>query len=723
MGRAKRRRRNQDAELGIAVAEPHSAPESAPESGPESSAAPAEEVAAPSAWLPFRSWYLLLVPVLAFVVYGNSLGGEFVWDDRPLIVEDYSIKSLEYFGEIFTNDFFSRNESDLAYGYYRPTITLTYVLDYALWGAEALGFHVTNVLLHAAGSLLLVLALMRLGMGRWGAWFAGLLFVVHPIHTENVAWISGRTDVTAFLLTIATFLAYTYAIDAAGKGRSAKVWAGATGGLFLLALLAKEMAVVLLPWIFCLHLHRGDAVKRAVLRTLPLTGVFLLYLIWRFAVVQVPAPGQPEMHTPVAMVLSALPIVFRYLGWLLVPFDQSAYVQNPYVTGVFDVRFLLSVVGAAAVAVGLRRWFSTRRSLCLLVFALLSSFLPIINIVRIAAPIDMGAVMAERFAYFPSAPFLALVAAGVGLLGTRWAGSDRGRRTLLVGGAALLVAVPAGATVLRNRVWQNDLFLYEDMLERVSDSPLIWSNLTNYYIRIGDFDQAQATMERVTHFGKDSYFYSCSQAQLHMSRGEFEAAIPFQEGIVADAPKENVVARSNLAYLYQVSGRLEEASVLLEALLEDGKTYSSVHLNLAQTRQQQGRFEEAREQYALALESQPDSIPIGIAWAALEMGFEDYAQAEEIFRSLIRLHAEDPRLYHNLALVQQRREQNRDALASFHRAVELDPDYARARLGYATLLREEGDDAAARIQLEEVLRRAPGSPFAEEAEQALRGGD
>ena len=73
---------------------------------------------------------LLLVPVLAIFVYLNALDGEFVWDDRKLIVSDYTIKSFDNITELFVNDFFYRNENDLAYGYYRPIISVTYLMDF-----------------------------------------------------------------------------------------------------------------------------------------------------------------------------------------------------------------------------------------------------------------------------------------------------------------------------------------------------------------------------------------------------------------------------------------------------------------------------------------------------------------------------------------------------------------------------------------------------------------
>ena len=667
----------------------------------------------------FRMLYLLAIPLLAFAAYGNSLVGEFVWDDRPLIIEDHTVKSFDYLEEIFTNDFFSRNEHDIAYGYYRPIVSVTYVIDYAIWGEHALGYHLTNVLMHSMATVLLVLILMRIGFGGWTALLAGLLFAVHPIHTESVTWISGRTDVLALLLTLGALLAHCFLVEGEREGRRRWVHHGLVYLLFALALLAKEMAVVLLPWIFFHRWYESDW-KTALRRTLPLVAVPVLYGLWRFVVIDIPAPQQSELHSAGAVVLSALPTVLRYFAWMVAPYAQEAYVQNPYVTGLADPRLLVAVPAAIVVGVLLYRSFRTHRAVCLLVLALLSSFLPLLNVVRIAGPDDMGAVMAERFAYFPSAPFLALVAAGFGILATRLLRVEAGRRGLAIGGAALLLAAMTGATAVRNRVWNNDLALFEDMRAKTPEAPLIWSHLAFYHLRRGELAEAEQAIEVLDRLSPDTYWSLATRASLHVTRGEFEAAVAPQEKIIALTSEPNAPALNNLAFLYVRTGRSAQAIPILEDLTREGQNYSSVHANLALAYEQQGRLDEARRYFRSALEAAPDSVPIGLAWATFESKQSRLADAEAIFRGLLEHHPTDPSLHQNLAIVLLQAGKEQNASLCLQRAIGLDPNYVRARLTYGKLLQRQGEAAQARAQFEEVIRRAPNSDYERQARELLK---
>ena len=229
----------------------------------------------------------LAVALVAFAVFANALGGDFVWDDRPLILGDYMVKSFDHLDHLFTNDFFFRDENDLAYGYYRPLTTLTYVLDYALHAEEPFGYHVTNGLLHALGSALVVLMLRRLELGWRVAVLAGALFAVHPIHSENVAWIAGRTDLVAFALSAISVLLHCGSLERArgSTGRRARVVGAAL--VFALALLAKEMAVVVVAWLGLVHLVlRKEGWGTALRAVAPYAAVFVLYGVWRRLVVR-----------------------------------------------------------------------------------------------------------------------------------------------------------------------------------------------------------------------------------------------------------------------------------------------------------------------------------------------------------------------------------------------------------------------------------------------------
>src|SRR5262245_38336889 len=183
--------------------------------------------------------------LVAIAVYVPALAGGFVWDDQALIVENTGIRSWSHLGEILSRDFFHLHDDPQPYGYYRPIITLSYLLEYHAWGLEPIGYHATNVLMHAAGTMLVALILRRLRFQDGVCFSVALLFAVHPIHTENVAWIAGRTDLFAFVLTGTAFLLHPRVTEfdpARGSGRGGTWILGlASSTAFALGLLAKEM--------------------------------------------------------------------------------------------------------------------------------------------------------------------------------------------------------------------------------------------------------------------------------------------------------------------------------------------------------------------------------------------------------------------------------------------------------------------------------------------------
>ena len=144
-----------------------------------------------------------LIVAATLLVYANALGNAFLWDDHFLVVGNTAIKHWANVATIFVHPLFP---DAIGSRYYRPLQTLTYLLDYQLWGLRPWGFHLTNMLLHAGTAVLLYrLGLVVLRDAR-AALAGALLFAVHPIHTEAVTYVSGRSDPLAAFLMLAAAL-------------------------------------------------------------------------------------------------------------------------------------------------------------------------------------------------------------------------------------------------------------------------------------------------------------------------------------------------------------------------------------------------------------------------------------------------------------------------------------------------------------------------------------
>ncbi|MEI6084583.1 MAG: tetratricopeptide repeat protein [Verrucomicrobiota bacterium] len=208
-------------------------------------------------------WAGLLV-VLTIAVYIPALSAGFIWDDDVLLTENLLVRTTSGLGQLWI--------PSKTIDYYPVTWT-SFWIEYRLWGLDATGYHVTNILLHILGALLVWQILERLRVR--GAWFAALLFAIHPVNVESVAWIAERKNTLSlvfYALTVLYFLRDNRRSD----------WIAV--GMFLLALLSKT-AGVMLPAVLllCSWWQRGTIHRRDLFRTIPffaLAAVFAAITLW-----------------------------------------------------------------------------------------------------------------------------------------------------------------------------------------------------------------------------------------------------------------------------------------------------------------------------------------------------------------------------------------------------------------------------------------------------------
>ena len=210
----------------------------------------------------------LSLPLLSFLLLLPLLGYGFLSDDFPLIVANPRLQSWSLFFQNLLTPFFSFPANPQLH-YWRPTTLLSYALELRLWGVSPWGFHLTNILLHTANTLLLYLLLKRFRPEGALPWTASLLFLLHPAHGENIAWISGRTDLLAFLF-LALSLLFRLEYEERKRGLSISLL------FFTLALLSKEAALLFLPLLFLLFPSKG--LKNRLLLLLPYLSLLPLYL-------------------------------------------------------------------------------------------------------------------------------------------------------------------------------------------------------------------------------------------------------------------------------------------------------------------------------------------------------------------------------------------------------------------------------------------------------------
>jgi tetratricopeptide (TPR) repeat protein len=405
----------------------------------------------------------ILCALVAVLVHWRALGNGFALDDVRLVESNPAIVSLAHLPRLFVEPYW--NVSGENYGLYRPLTIVSFAVNRALLGAGPFGFHLVNVLLHAAVAALAWLCLRRAGTHYGTAFLGGLLFAVLPIHTEAVANVAGRAELLSALFVLGAWVAHRRANDAGAKaGR----WQLGAAGLYLAAILSKESAVLAPVLFFADDVLRGrDAAPRRGRLVLEYAMVCAVMLGLRALALGVhqSAVGTIPLDNPAAAagwwprVLTAVWVQFKYALLCLAPrhlVSDYSFDAIPVARSLADPRVLAGVAFVAALFATAAWGWKCSRPVTLAVVVWTVFFLPSANLL-----FPTGTIMAERLAYLPS---LGLCLA-IGHFGAAFAAgreppaAARVRLTIVVALAAVAVSGFAARTWVRVPDWKSNLAL------------------------------------------------------------------------------------------------------------------------------------------------------------------------------------------------------------------------------------------------------------------------
>lgn len=651
-----------------------------------------------------RHWFAAAWLALAVgLPYANALANGFVWDDVALIQQDDRIRSLDHLGEIFSQDFFEHANEQVKYGYYRPVITVSYMFDYALWGVDPTGYHLTNLVLHWLCALgVYAFALVVVGVGPAAALAAAVIFAVHPVHTESVSWISGRTDVLATALVLAAWLFAARAERASSVGaRRALVVTSSV--VFLLAVLAKETALILPLLVFVFDLGRLPW-RRALVRSIPHGLVVAIYAVLRFGVVRVDAT--PFTDRPLLTHLAtASKALWRYLGELFWPLPLQAYLQHPWL----DMGSATAWLFLASACVPLAWLYACWRLRWLTPFRLVAGFglalLPHAGLWRVSGPSDMGLVMAERFLYLPSVFFCI----AIGALAFAW---PRARSVAPLALAGVVIG-SASAVAKRNPDWRDDGTLMHATLPHAPDASLLHLRLGAYQSLRGDHAAAVKSLHTALDLhrretGSESPPLVLDLAVAMRRAGDSSGALALLEPLVAlgyDPP----AVLYNLGETLRLLRRPDEARAALESCVRADASFVGAHLSLSRLEAEGGRLDYALAHYEQALALSHDDVGLLLWGGDLRRMRGEVDAAEQAYRRALAI---DPAFAHAeaaLGAVAAERGDQARARKHFDRALELEPELHEARVALAVLHARAGELDEAATELDAVLDRAPGN--------------
>jgi protein O-mannosyl-transferase len=505
-----------------------------------------------------------LVAVAAVLPYLNSLHAEFTFDD-VFLIRDNAAVHVRPAAELLTYVYYPGS-------LYRPLTMLTYAANATL-GRDPFAYHVVNLALHVLVSLAVLFLAQRLLGSRLAATIAGLVFAVHPIHTEAVTGVVGRAELLAALGVLACLGAFWRARDSAGVRRH--LWTALALAAFAAAMLAKESAFTAIGLLAVLQwwtaprgtpLFTPAVLRRRVAELLPYAAVAAAYLALRLTVVgglglidTVGAVDNPLAHTDVLTRLRTATIVlWQYLSVLTVPARLSAdysFNQIPLALSWSDPRFLAAAALFAALLAGA---VALAPRLPALIVAALFVAIPLALTANLLLPI--GTIKGERLLYLPSVGWCLAVGTLAALANRRHAGA-----TAIV--IVALVGTFATRTWLRNDDWRSDTTLFTATLASSPNSAKANYNGGVVLQRVGRLDEAAVYYRRALEILPGYASAAFGIGNVYRLKRLDAGALHWYEQSLRSEPR-SVETHTEIALLHLRHGELDAAEAAARSGLE-----------------------------------------------------------------------------------------------------------------------------------------------------------
>ena len=507
---------------------------------------------------------LVLIALVAFVVFANSLGGEFVYDDNRQILRNPLIQDSTLYGKALVSDVwaFKGDGSVAASNYYRPTFVAWLILNFKIFGASPLGWHALNVLLHILVCLLCFLLLRRWNISRNPAFAVSLIFAVHPVHTESVAWISGSPD----LLFAAAFLSSLLFADKFATRKKTLDLITALA-LYGVSLGAKEVAIFCAPIYFLIFSGRNQSIEesgktnRFITSNLYTAGYFAAiaaaFFLLRWAVlgkITQPVEDAANLRNAFLTVPSVFVFYFKQMVFPLVLGEN--YPLRPVVEISF-VNFILPLIISSLIIAALL--FAARKSnlrkigACLLLLPLL----PVLNVA--AFPSDQ--IVHDRYLYLPLFGLSIIV---FSLLEEFLHRKFPNKAGAVISGLAIILSIPLGTqTYLYNQIWKNNLALWSHNTKIDPTSAFTFVNYGAELSSAGRYPEAIEAFNRSIENRPNALAFM-GRARNFMALKRFDLAVNDLHTVI-NMPPESLNAYTlyqsyeTLAIVYTQTGETEKA--------------------------------------------------------------------------------------------------------------------------------------------------------------------
>ena len=620
-----------------------------------------------------------LITVLPLLIYLNSLGNTFVYDDYLTVTNNYFIREWRYLSAFFNQKYFVVS-NELTY---RPIVTLSYFVDYAIWQLRPWGYHLTNLIIHTINVYLVYFAAYYLFGNRTTAFISCLFFSIHPIFSEAVNAVSYREDLLSASFLLAAFILFVrYSQNPTGRSFIIRYPLSLLS--YLLAMVSKETAIVLpllilsYEFIFKRDLipNRQYLARRLIVNYGGYVVIGGLYLFLRFYLIHNPGewveyPGNSVFVNFIMMTK----VIGYYVKLLFVPTPLNADYVTPLTYSPADAAFIISAILLIITAILLVKKCRLSRTWTFSTIWFFVTLLPVLNIIPI------NNIMAERYLYIPGIGFTMLF----GSILTHSISGHGIYKLFRIGLIAIVFPLFIWSTVSRNRIWLNEFTFSTETIRRSPASFRIYNDLGFFYYHKGLNDAAIQAFKDSIRIRYNQPKAHCNLGAAYSLKGLNDAAIE-ELKVAIQLRNQYPEAHNNLGILYKRKGMLNEAVNEYIEALKVNPYYADAHNNLGSALIDQGRLDEA---------------------------LSEVEKAVKIRRNFALAH-------YNMAVIYFKKGQLSEAYNKLLEAYQLDPANADVHISLGVVYLDHfHDKAKALTHIKEALRLNPNHKQAEEMRKTI----
>ena len=538
----------------------------------------------------YRTLLLSLALVVSFAAFLPVLRNDFIdWDDPVYVTQNPAVLDLSPHGikNIFTS---------FHYGLYKPLVIFSFAVENHFFGLSSAAFHCDNLLLHLCNVAVVFFIFLRLCASAEAAFAIALLFGIHPMHVESVAWIVERKDTLYALFFLLSFYTYLRYRDGGGL----RVYA-LSCGLFVLSLMCKPMGVTLPAVLLLADYYKGRKISRETVYD----KLFFCAAALFFLLLNMGSAGaadvyyRPQGYTHLHNLLVASYGFLLYVIKAFFPFNLSVLYPYPQVqNGVLPAAYMVAPL-QAAVLCGATIFLARRNRAALFGFAFFAVTLaPGLQWAAVAPSVafDHYSYVSYLGLFFPLALFL-----------DEWRKNPRWRKTVLTGFCAV-AALFCVLTWQRALVWRDSVTLWSDVLVNYPDAGLALNKRGYEFYRMGLLDAAIGDFTRAIAQNPAYLEALVNRGNVYARKGDFPNALLDYNTAAANG-RETAPILNNRGNALRGMGRYAEAEMQYLRAEAMEPENGLVHYNLSDVYNRQGD-PRAVPEYRLGLRFAPELAAI-----------------------------------------------------------------------------------------------------------------